>query len=101
MVFANVLVRSLGFLVLTETRAIDSRLAFLKTKLAPNLEYFSSGISAYSGGVGILLQKSFAQKFLLKRWVVLEPGRIARLELTGPRGTLHIYIYIYIYMPCI
>ena len=40
MVFANVLVRSLDFLVLTETRATDSRLAFLKTKLAPNLEYF-------------------------------------------------------------
>ena len=84
------------FLILTETRETKERLQFLLGKLHNGMQYKSSAISQFEGGVGILIKETFLRKFRSVRWTVIEQGRMARLELDGPAGSLHIYaVYLH------
>ena len=38
-----------------------------------------------------MVRDHFLATFHSRQWTVLEVGRLARLELGGPRGSLHIY----------
>ena len=82
--------------VLAETRETPERRAFLDGKLPKNVKVFSSGIDQYRGGVAVILRDSFLQYFEAKpRWTVIVQGRLARLELRGAKGTMHVYaIYL-------
>mgnify|MGYP003332098242 CR=1 FL=1 len=46
-----------------------------------------------AAGIGICVNNSFLDKFTSFKWVPLLPGTLARLELLGPSGTLHIYCF--------
>ena len=49
--------------VLTETRESKERLVFLKSKLPGDLQYFSSRLDQFKGGVAIIVQNSCLQAF--------------------------------------
>ena len=90
--FAMKLVSSMDFLALTETRESEARLRYLLNKLPEDVEYFSRGISPHCGGIGLMINKRFTQRFTCIHWVPMETGRLARLELSGAQGKLNIYI---------
>ena len=78
------------FLILSETHVTEgSRLAC--TNLPGTASWWSCGTAARAG-VGIVVKKTFLDKFGLQepRWVEHEPGRLASLHLIGAEGALDI-----------
>lgn len=90
--FAVSLARGHDVTILTETRENPERKAYLLKKLPPDLILFSSGIDQFKGGVAVMANRQFLQRFEREpTWTVLVQGRLARLELESAKGTLHIY----------
>ena len=83
------LARVHDFTILTETRQTAERLAFLKGKITNDLVVYTSEITQYRGGICMLVSNTFIDMFSSVTWNVMEEGRLARLELSGPQGTLH------------
>ena len=83
------------FTILSETRETMERKATLDHRLLRQHEYFSTYIDQFKGGVGILVKKEFMKKFpntdLKTCWKIIVPGRVGRLELLGPQGSLQIF----------
>ena len=82
------------FGVLSETRETLERKKTLDHRLLAGNHYFSSYLDQFKGGVAIVLSKSYLKRFsdtdLANCWTVIVKGRIERLSLIGPSGTLHI-----------
>ena len=77
---------------LTETRETEERRMFLKSWLPAGIQLFSSGIDQFKGGIAQLVKHSFLDQFNFHNFVVLAHGRIAKLELAGAHGCMHVYI---------
>ena len=78
-----------------ETRETDGRKTFLENVLPTGWTVKSSGWSQYKGGVTIIVKNTFLENFSSVEWKVLEKGWLGRLELSGIKGTLHVYaIYL-------
>ena len=88
--------------ILTETRESKERLMFLKGLLPQGMHLYSSRLDQYRGGVAILVQQRFLEKFDRQPvWRVFVKGRLARLEFSGVKGCLHVYaIYLSPDDPC-
>ena len=92
MQFAFKLAHPHDITVLTETWENAERLAFLKGKLLAGLKLFSSGCNQYKGGIAIIVRDSFMKQFTYPpAWEVYVEGRVAKLTLRGPSGTLSVH----------
>ena len=60
------------FLILTETKETKERLQFLLGKLPNGMQYKSTAISQFEGGVGILIKETFLRRSSSVRWTVIE-----------------------------
>jgi exonuclease III len=80
------------FVGLSETRETAERKATLDHHLNDEYKYFSSYIDQYKGGVGLVVNQRFLQQFSRYEWQVVVVGRIGCLELSGKKGSFHIFV---------
>jgi hypothetical protein len=93
------LISRYDFIMLQETHS--TRGACLTWTPPAGTRFFPSHGTASMAGVGILVTHRFLSKFdaipdspgeLRAHWQEIQPGRVARLALTGPGGTLHLVV---------
>ena len=83
------------FVGVSETRETLERKTTLGHHLQTNHKYYTSYIDQYKSGIGLVVKRSFLQNFTGHEWHVIVKGRLAVLELTGLKGSLHIFtIYL-------
>ena len=90
--FALTLADAHDFCIYTETRETKTRRLMTLDAMPENLEFFSSGIGARKGGIGIMIKKAFLNQLTAHKWSVASCGRVASLTLDGPCGTLNIIV---------
>ena len=90
--YVDSLLERYDFVGITETRETAERKATVQDHICSDSLYFSSYIDARSGGVALLLKKTFVDQFEEQSWRVLDAGRAAILDLRGSRGALSIFI---------
>ena len=79
------------FCVLTGTRETYERRAVLSKHLFTEFEYFSSSIDQFKGGISPLIKKQLLKQFPgACLWTEVVQGRVGKLPLKGPHGTLEI-----------
>ena len=76
------------FLILTETRETATQRQLMLDSIPDGYAYFSSGIGARKGGIGLII---FLKTFQMHKWTVAMEGRVASLLLDGPQGSLNIF----------
>ena len=96
--FAWSLLDKRDFLGLSETHSLEGRIA---TAVLPSgCQYFWSHGTSSQAGVGLVVKDSFLQQFneIVRDddWVEIEPGRMAKLCLRGPHGSLDLIIVVYL-----
>ena len=79
-------------MAITETRETSTRKAFTDASLPLGISYFSSGIDARKGGIGILVKHEFMDQFNDVQWIVHKAGRLATLQMSGKAGRLNILV---------
>lgn len=79
------------FLILSETRETSTRKRHTESSLPKGYVMFSTGISARKGGVAIIAKRAFLDQFKDVVWTTIIDGRLARLSLDGPKGSLCLY----------
>ena len=91
--FVQKLLSSHDFVGLQETHSTKG---FVKTaQLPPGVTSFWGHDSQSTGGVGLLVNNKFLSKFdpiTSDSWLILEEGRVGRLQLQGQHGNLHLYV---------
>ena len=75
---------------LQETHSSPERAAALQGEF-PNHVLFWSHCSVQRGGLAVGVSKAFLKNFCRATWTEVEQGRIGKLELEGPKGTLDLY----------
>jgi hypothetical protein len=91
--FVLKLMKSHNIGILVETRSNAERIQVLRTHLPSSLYLFASGFSAHSGGVAILVKRSFIEDHGFTSIVesVIEEGRCAHMCLASSIASLHLY----------
>ena len=83
-----------NFMGFAETHSTDGHAR--ACSLPQNTKFFwSHGPSRHQAGVGLAIKNDFLQNFNPARdddWDEIEPGRVARLPLRGPNGSLDLYV---------
>jgi exonuclease III len=84
-------------ILIQETHATPGTLAVWSPP--PGTRFFGSNGSAKQAGVAILASESFLSRFdnipkeqEHRHWRHLDPGRVAKLKLTGPEGNLDLMV---------
>ena len=88
--YALKLAETHDFCIFTETQETNTRRQLTLDSMPRDYVFFSSGISARKGGVGIIIKRDFLNNFIVHKWIVASCGRVACLTLDGPYGSLNI-----------
>ncbi len=91
--FLTQLLGSRDFTGVAETHGTRGKLVTALKR--PGISPFWSHGTASVGGIGLLVKDTFLEKFNPGKqsgWVELIPGRLGRLRLEGPLGSLDIYV---------